>query len=104
MEACKALKLLLPTFDFRPNEPNPASRRVNSVDRVPGEEVMPRAADVADLCDNITWQFLLDHEIPILVREILTMAVNRFRAEELVLRIQERHERIRQSWKGRRAE
>src|SRR5215831_1837817 len=78
-----------------------AGSRINQVDLVSGEEMMPRAADIADLCDNITGQLLLDHEVPVLVREILTMAVNRFRAKELVLRVQERHERIRQCWKVR---
>src|SRR5215470_6906734 len=76
-----------------------AGSRINQVDLVSGEEMMPRAADIADLGDEITGQLLLDHEVPVLVSEVLTMAVNCFRGKELVLRIQERHERKRQCGK-----
>src|SRR5262249_80136 len=73
--------------------------RVDQIDSVPGEQVSTLAAHVADLGDEITGQLLLDHEVPILVGQILAMAVDRLWAEELVLRVQESNQRIGQSGK-----
>ena len=73
-----------------------AGRRIDQVHGVLAEQVMPLAADVGDLADEIVPQLLLHHEIPVVVGEILAVTVDRLRAEELILRIEERHQRIRQ--------
>ena len=51
---------------------------------------MALAADVGDLADEIVRQFLLDDEVPVLVGQILAVAVDGLGAEELVLGIEER--------------
>src|SRR5438876_5028031 len=57
---------------------------------------MALAADVRHLPDKIVRELLLDHEIPVLVIEILATPVDRLRAEELILRIKESSQRIGQ--------
>ena len=72
-----------------------AGGRINQVDRVLIEQVMALAADVADLADEVLRQFLLDHEVPVVVREILAVAVDCLGAVELVRGIEERGQRVR---------
>ncbi len=63
---------------------------------------MTLAADIGELADKIVRELLLDHEVPILVVEVLAAPVDCLRAVELVLRIEEGCERIGQSREVRR--
>src|SRR5262249_60975928 len=75
--------------------------RVDQIDGMPGEQVGTLAADVADLGDEITGQLLLDHEIPILVGQVLAMTIDCLWSEELILGVQEGNQRKGQCGKVR---
>ena len=60
---------------------------------------MAFAAHVAHLGDEAVPHFLLRHEVPVVVREVLAMAVDGLGAEELVRGIEKGHQRIRQGGK-----
>jgi hypothetical protein len=79
---------------FIPNEPKADKRalaggRIDQVHGVLVEEVMAFAAHVADLGDEAVSQFLLHHEVVVVVREVLAMAVDGLGAEELVGGVEE---------------
>src|SRR5260370_12839393 len=56
--------------------------------------MMPFAAHVADLTREAEWQLLLDVEVPVLVVAVLSMTVDGFGREELVLRHKERSDGV----------
>src|SRR5258708_40306930 len=56
--------------------------------------MMPFAAHVAGLARETEWQLVLDVEIPVLVVAVLSMTVDGFGREELVLRHKERSDGV----------
>src|SRR5262249_49083156 len=102
------VELVVAVVGFEAELPEPGKRplaghRVEQIDGVPGEQVSTLAAYVADLGDEIAGQLLLHHEIPILIGKVFAMAIDRLWSEELILRVQERDQRKRQSREIRRA-
>src|SRR5262249_47868576 len=71
-------------------------------DRVSAEQVMALAADVRNLRHKIVRNLLLNDDVPVLVVEILAMAIDRFGTVELILGIEERDQGIGQRGKIRR--
>src|SRR5258708_284984 len=69
-------------------------RRIDQVHLLTVEEMMPFAAHVAHLARETEWQLLLDVEIPVLVVAVLSMTVDGFGREELVLRHKERSDGV----------
>lgn len=73
-----------------------AGNRIDQVDGVLAKQMVPLTADVGDLADEIVTQLLLDDEIPVVIGEVLAVTVERLWAEELILRVKEGGQRIRQ--------
>src|SRR5215471_8086356 len=73
-----------------------AGRRIDQINRVPGKQMMADAANISQLSYEISGQLLLDDEVPVLVGEIFSVAVYSLGAEELILRIEEGYQWIRE--------
>ena len=73
-----------------------AGGRVNQVEGVLIEEVGAFAAHITHLGEEAVPHFLLHHEVPVIVGEVLAVAGDGLGAEELVLGVEKRHQRIRQ--------
>src|SRR5712691_8425232 len=98
-DACRALKLLVPSFAFKTEGAEIRQRAqaccgVNPVDGVPGEEVMPGPADVTKLRYKVFRQLLLDYEIPVLVIRVFAVTIDRFWRKELFFWIEESVKRV----------
>ena len=73
-----------------------ARGRVDAIHGVSVEQMMPGTADVADLRYKAVWKLLLQHEVPILVRQVLAVAGDRLWTQTLGLELaDERRNRIR---------
>src|SRR5262249_51885253 len=70
-----------------------ARRRVEQVDCIFAEKMVPLATDIGDLPDKLLRQLLLHHEVPVFVVQVLSMPVERLRREELIPGIEKRHQR-----------